>query len=54
MIMKKRHITKLAFILTITTLIVGLSSCDRVQQVVDPGYFSDRCPDGRTRSRLGR
>ena len=44
MIMKKRHITKLAFILTITTLIVGLSSCDRVQQVVDLGISQTDVP----------
>ena len=33
---KNRHITKLAFILIITTLIVGLSSCDRVHQIIEP------------------
>lgn len=34
--MKNRHITKLAFILIITTLIVGLSACDRVHQIMEP------------------
>ena len=33
---KNRHITKLAFILIITTLIVGFSSCDRVHQIIEP------------------
>ena len=34
---KNRHITKLAFILTITAFVIGLSSCNRAQQVVKPG-----------------
>ena len=33
---KSKHITKLVFILIITTLIVGLSACDRVHQVIEP------------------
>ena len=33
---KDRYITKPAFILIITTLIVGLSACDRVHQVIEP------------------
>ncbi len=33
---KITHITKFAFILAIATLIVGLSSCNRVQHVLDP------------------
>ena len=33
---ENRHITKLAFILIITTFIIGLSSCDRVHQVIEP------------------
>lgn len=33
---KNRYITKLVFILTITTLIIGLSACDRVHQVIEP------------------
>ena len=41
---KKRHITKLAFILTITILIVGLSACDRVQPVVDPSISQTDVP----------
>ena len=34
---KNRHITKLAFILTITAFVIGLSSCNRAQQVVKSG-----------------
>ena len=34
---KNRHITKLAFILTITAFVIGLSSCNRVQQIAKPG-----------------
>ena len=33
---KNGHITKSAFILIVTTLIVGLSACDRVHQVIEP------------------
>ncbi|RKU11548.1 hypothetical protein C6503_18420 [Candidatus Poribacteria bacterium] len=33
---KNRHITKLASILIIATLIVGLSACDRVHQAIEP------------------
>ena len=33
---KNRYITKRAFILITTTLIVGLSACDRVHQVIEP------------------
>ena len=33
---KNRYIIKPAFILIITTLIVGLSACDRVHQVIAP------------------
>ena len=33
---KNRYITKLVFILIITTLIVGLSACDRAYQVIEP------------------
>lgn len=33
---KNKHITKLAFILAVATLIVGLSSCNRAQHVLDP------------------
>lgn len=32
----KNRYTKLVFILTITTLIIGLSACDRVHQVIEP------------------
>jgi len=34
---KNRHITKFAFILTITAFIIGLSSCERVHQIIEPG-----------------
>ena len=33
---KNRHITKLAIIFTIATLVVALSSCDRVHQIIEP------------------
>ena len=32
-----RHITKLAFILTITAFVIGFSSCNQTQQVVKSG-----------------
>ena len=34
---KNRHATKFAFILAIIALIVGLSSCDRISQIIEPG-----------------
>ena len=33
---KNRHIIKLAFILTMTAFAIGLSSCDRVRQIIEP------------------
>lgn len=36
--------TKLTFILTITTLVVWFSACDRVQQVLDPGISHTDAP----------
>ena len=42
--MKNRHTTKLAFIFTITAFVIGLSSCDRVQQVLDPGISQTEVP----------
>ena len=36
---KNRHITKLTFIFTITAFVVGLSSCDRVHQIIEPGIL---------------
>ena len=33
---KSKHITKLIFIFTITAFVIGLSSCDRVPQVIEP------------------
>ena len=33
---KNRYIAKLIFTLIITTLIIGLSACDRVHQVIEP------------------
>ena len=34
---KSKHITKLTFILTITAFVIGLSSCERVYQIIEPG-----------------
>ena len=34
---KSKHITKLTFILTITAFVIGLSSCERVHQIIEPG-----------------
>ena len=34
---KSEHITKLTFILTITAFVIGLSSCERVHQIIEPG-----------------
>ena len=34
---KNRYITKLTFILTITAFVIGLSSCERVHQIIEPG-----------------
>ena len=41
---KNRYITKLAFILIITAFVTGLSSCDRVQQVLDLGVVQTDVP----------
>ena len=41
---KNRQIIKFAFILAITTLIVGLFSCNQVQQVLAPGAFQTDVP----------
>ena len=41
---KNRQIIKFAFILAITTLIAGLSSCDQVQQVIVPGVSQADIP----------
>ena len=42
--MKNRHTIKFAFILIITVFVIGLSSCDRVQQVLDPGISQTEVP----------
>ena len=34
---KNRYITKLTFILTITAFVIGLSSCERVYEIIEPG-----------------
>ena len=34
---KNRHITKIALILIITAFVSGLSSCERVHQIIEPG-----------------
>ena len=34
---KNKHSPKLTFILTITAFIIGLSSCERVHQIIEPG-----------------
>ncbi len=41
---KNRYSTKLAFIFAIITLIVGLSSCNRAQQVLDPSVSQADVP----------
>ena len=33
---KSKHITKLTFIVTITAFVIGLSSCERVHQIIEP------------------
>ena len=33
---KNKHITKLTFIVTITAFVIGLSSCERVHQIIEP------------------
>ncbi len=33
---KSKHITKLTFILTITAFVIGLSSCERVHEIIEP------------------
>ena len=44
MSIKNRQIIKFAFILAITTLLVGLSSCERVQQIIEPGTSQTDIP----------
>ena len=34
---KNRYITKLTFILAITAFVIGLSSCERVHEIIEPG-----------------
>ncbi len=34
---KNRQMTKLTFIVTITAFVIGLSSCERVHQIIEPG-----------------
>lgn len=34
---KNRHVTKLTFILTITAFAIGLSSCERAHEIIEPG-----------------
>ena len=34
---KRKHITKFTFIVTITAFVIGLSSCERVHQIIEPG-----------------
>ena len=41
---KNRYITKLVFTLITTTLIVGLSACDRVHQVIEPDISETDVP----------
>lgn len=34
---KRKHIKKFTFIVTITAFVIGLSSCERVHQIIEPG-----------------
>ena len=36
MSIKNKYITKLTFIVTITAFVIGLSSCERVHQIIEP------------------
>ena len=41
---KNRYITKFTFILAITALVIGFSSCDRAQQVLNPSTSQTDVP----------
>ena len=41
---KNRHITKFTFIVTITAFVIGFSSCDRAQQVLNPSISQTDVP----------